>query len=379
MYAARAVGELAPDDDGAPDAPDDGAHDARNCAYFLRMALLRPPWVDVEVSALTGDAFVRMEPHRIPEAHRLEREAGLLLDAEKLSRMEGGASEEADRLMGLACLAALGDVASVDFALAGQHRLAKLAADKRTAAREQGGERLAAITWSGEEGRRVRRALIEAYGGRNWLLLSLPGSDDVVARIAEETTIQDWGKVSVLAALVVAPKTRARALALLQAMPLLERTEVLHEVFHAHDHMRPWASNFDLSPDDGTEGGELVRVYGVFRGVAFRFWEGQRPPEEVLGALSNEAKRAGISSEWEAAILDYYARNALGLYSNRPAGFALVPILKRAALENGHPSLALLVRRLAYIEAQGRLDQATLADAFRGAGPPVLGTGRAME
>lgn len=371
MFAAHAVGELAGDEE-----PGEGAseNDARHCAYFLRMALLHPPSIDVEVPEESGLAFVRMEPRRIPRADRLEREAGLLLEAEKLAKLEGGPSEEADRLMGLACLAAVGETAVVDFMLAGQHRLAKLAAEKQSAAREEGRRRLASIAWSGEEGRRIRQALIESYAGRSWLLLALPGAEDVAVEVAGETKRDNWGKVSLLAALLVAPRTRSRALALLRGMAPPQQIEVMHEVFHAHDHMRPWASNFDLAVEEGAGSGELYRVYRVFRGLAFRLWESHRDPEEVLGALAVEADRAGISAEWRAALIDYYARNALGLYANRPGGFALVGMLKRAALESGHGSLDLLVRMLVYIEAEGRLDPRTLADAFHGAGRPLVGT-----
>jgi hypothetical protein len=145
----------------------------------------------------------------------------------------------------------------------------------------------------------------------------------------------------------------------------------MHEVFHAHDHMRPWATNVELgaapellaaSPGEGA-GATFRRVYGVFRGLAWRLWEGHRSVDEVLHALREEARRSGIDAAWEAALLEYCSRNALGLYSQRESGMAVAMAIKDAVAKNTHPSLATLSRQLDYIELQGRLDARTLADA----------------
>jgi hypothetical protein len=103
----------------------------------------------------------------------------------------------------------------------------------------------------------------------------------------------------------------------------------------------------------------------VFRGLGWRLWEGQRPPEEILAALRSEARRAGIDEAWQAALLSYCGRNLLGLHSHRPSGLDVVRALQAAFKESGHPSLASFRRRLDYIESQSRLDATTLADAMR--------------
>lgn len=99
--------------------------------------------------------------------------------------------------------------------------------------------------------------------------------------------------------------------------------------------------------------------------MAFRLWEAHRSVDEILQALPDEARRAGLDAAWEAAFLEYCTRNALGLYSLRTTGMTLVMAAKEAVRKNGHPSLGTLSKQLDYIELQGRLDARTLADAMR--------------
>lgn len=139
----------------------------------------------------------------------------------------------------------------------------------------------------------------------------------------------------------------------------------MHEVFHAHDHMRPWASNVDLGEAPAEAGAAFLRGYQVYRRAALRLWEAHRPIREILAALPGEARAAGLGAAWEAALIDYVGRNALGLYSHRASGFEVVGVVKEAARRSGHPSLDGLRRQLEYIEAQRRLDATTLADASR--------------
>lgn len=368
LYAARALKEPA----GADEMPEDpeAAHErARSCAYFLRMAMLKPPLVDVLPSPLSTHAGLSVEPRRVPTPLQLEREAALLQAAEEL--VEAPSSDEADRIMGLACLAALGEVAAVDFTLASEPRFAGAAFAKRTKAREEGRKAIADLLRKSDDADRVVRKLSQDFGGRTWLLLSVEGGDELVLATLERGRRDNWGRVSALAALILWPATQARALALVEQLPIQSQVGVMHEVFHAHDHMRPWATNVDLGPPPASlwpssnAGATFRRVYGVFRGLAFRLWEAQRSVDEILEALHVEARRTGIDAAWEAALLEYCSRNALGLHSIRSSGMAVTMAVKAAVQKNAHPSLGTLSKQLDYIEREGRLDARTLADAMR--------------
>ncbi|MRG93842.1 hypothetical protein [Polyangium spumosum] len=357
LYSVRAVkhplegGEVLDD-------PSFAAEGARHCAYFLRMASLSPPTIDVERGVV-------LEPHPTPRPQRLEREAFLLRVAQDLAKSPE--ADEADRLMSYACLTALGEVAGTDFTLAGERRLALSAVATGKAAREAGEEALAAIRWSSEDGARIARRLETDYAGRAWILLFLKGGGDVVLDLTLRSSRESWGRVNALGALVLFPETRARAIEATASLSIRDQVDVMHEVFHAHDHLRPWATNYDLEEPPGASPAvsRFVRAYRVFRGVAFRLWEGQREVGETLAALREEARAAGLGVAWEAAMLDYHARNVLGLHAPRPAGFEVVAPLVEATRRNPDPSLDLLRKQLAYIEAEGRLDARTLADAFR--------------
>jgi hypothetical protein len=153
----------------------------------------------------------------------------------------------------------------------------------------------------------------------------------------------------------------------MQQWSLRDQVDVMHEVFHAHDHVRPWATNYELeAPQNGDPTTEIfIRAYRVFRGLAFRLWEGQRDVQESLAAFSREAEAARLPPDWQAAMLDYFARNTLGLFAQRPAGFSVVPILAAEVRRHSATSLDPLRRQLGYLEAEGRLDARALADAFR--------------
>jgi hypothetical protein len=351
-----------------PEDPEAARERARSCAYFLRMAMLQPPVVDVLPSPLGQSAGISVEPRRIPSPLQLEREAALLGAAEDLVQAPG--SDEADRIMGLACLAALGEVAAVDFTLARERRSADAAIAKRVRAREEGQKAIADLLRRSDDTERVAKRLSMDFGGRTWLLLALDGGDDLVLRTLTRGNRDEWGRVSALAALVLWPTTQARALALVDRLPIREQVDVMHEIFHAHDHMRPWATNVELTAapplaQAGDAGAAFRRAYGVFRGLAWRLWEAQRDVDEIFNALREEARRAGIDAAWEAALLEYYGRNALGLYSQRDAGMGVVAAVKDAIRRSAHPSLATLSKQIDYIELQGRLDARTLADAMR--------------
>lgn len=338
---------------------------ARHCAYFIRMASLSPPSIDMVPNESAAQLTIPVEPVRIPNASRLEREARLLRAAEDLVKNKD--AKEADHLMANACLAALGEVAAVDFSLAGERRLAALALDTGIRARDDGQKQLAAIQWKSPDGMQLAKTLRTDFAGRFWLLLFLQGGNDVVLELARHGDNDDWGRISSFAALLLFPDTRVRALELVTKFSRREQIDVMHEVFHAHDHLRPWATNyeFELPMDASPSAQTFVQVYHVFRNVAFRLWEGQREPIETVDAFSVDAREAGLDAGWQAAIVDYYARNVLGLYSQRNNGLNVLVALKRAMQSNLDPSLEPLRKQLAFIEAQGHLDARTLADAFR--------------
>jgi hypothetical protein len=369
LYAARAV-ELSGDEESgeAEDPAGDAAVHARYCAFFVRMAVLDPPMAEVEPgegtpSRAAGAAGSQVELRRVPTPSELTRMAGLLRAAEDLAGDR--TSDPSDRLMSLACLAALGDETAVDLSLAGEPALAAVAREKAKEAAASGARAIADVDWKGEEGAHLRARLAERFAGQTWLLLVLPGGDRVVLDLVGGASQEDWGQVNALAGLVVARPTRERAVALLGGLSKREQVDVMHEIFHAQDHLRPWASNYAIDDGPGRGRGPFRLAYGVFRGLAWRLWEGQRPVPETLAALHAEVLAAGLDAEWEAVLLDYYGRNVLGLWSHRADGLEVVAALKEAIGASREPALELLRRRLDDIEAHGKLDAASLSEAWR--------------
>ena len=354
----------APTDGGLEDA-EMSVERARHCAYFLRMSSLSPSTIEVFSDEQHVSNSMSLEAVRVPNAPRLEREAQLLRAAEDLASSR--TVDEADHLLSLACLAALGDVAATDFSLAGERRLATLALDAGRRAREGGKKLLGDIRWKTPDGVELARRLRVDYAGRFWLLLFLEGGDKVVLDLARRGDADDWGRISSAAAVLLFPDTRIRAFEIVNKFSRREQVDVMHEIFHAHDHLRPWATNyeFDVPPDASPAAASFLQVYRVFRALAFRLWEGQREPGETVDAFLLEAKEAGLDSAWQAAMIDYYSRNVLGLYSQRNKGLQIMVALDRAIHANPHPSLDPLRRQIAFIKAEGKLDARTLADAFR--------------
>jgi len=338
---------------------------ARHCAYFIRMASLSPPTIDMVPDESAAHRSFPIEPVRIPNASRLEREARLLRAAEDL--VNNKSVDEADHLMAHACLAALGEIAAVDFSLAAERRIAALALDTGKRAREEGKKLLGDIRWKTPDGIELARKLRSDFAGRFWLLLFLEGGSDVVLELARHGDNDDWGRISSFAALLLFPDTRLRTLDIVTKFSRREQIDVMHEIFHAHDHLRPWATNYEfgLPLESSIAAQKFAQVYQVFRRLAYRLWEGQREPIETVDAFLVETREAGLDTAWQAAIVDYYARNLLGLYSQRNKGLDVLVALRRAMQSNPDPSLEPLRKQLAFIEAQGRLDARTLADAFR--------------
>ncbi|MFT3767416.1 MAG: hypothetical protein QM820_18340 [Minicystis sp.] len=339
LYADRAV--QAPAE--AASAATVPAVDASDCAFFVRIAALDPPSLAI---ADTGEAF-GVELRRVPSGAQLDRIFGLVQAVERSVSTGGSKVDPADRLMSLACLAALYDQAAIGFELKGERSLAQLASERGHRAAKNGEDLLATLDLQTPAGERVLAHLAERYAGRSWLLLLLRGGDAPVLRIGAEAGRNDWGRTSALAALLIAPGTRRAALGIVEGLRERQKIAIMHEVFHAHDHQRPWASNYAL--DDAGDG-EFTRVYRVFRGVAWGLWEGARPPEEVLTTLLHEAERERVDRGWITALLDYYGRNALALHQHRADGPVFAGTLKRWLRRNGFTDLDLYRTDLADVE-----------------------------
>jgi hypothetical protein len=364
MFAQHGIAPPSDDEEGAQAGADPIAGRARahDCALYVRMAVLDPPQMEAETTL--GDVTIEARPARAPS--QLELRAMMLEGAREIAADR--VSTKAERLMADACAKVLSDELALDFSLAGDRTLAARAMTTSKEAREAGDKELASIPWPSAEGARVRADLAQHFAGQTWLLLALNGGDALVLALADEAKADDWGHVEGLAALVVNPLTRARGLARVGALPMREQIDVMHEIFHAHDHARPWASNYDLgeaSPGEAREALAFRALYGVFRGLAYRLWEGKRDTATTLAALRTEAKQAGLSDEDRAALFEYFARNVLGIHQNRPDGIDVVAALVTALREERSPALALLNRRLNEILARGKLDAVTLSDAWR--------------
>ncbi len=118
--------------------------------------------------------------------------------------------------------------------------------------------------------------------------------------------------------------------------------------------LRANALDADERGAPGFHGHEFRSAYRVFRGLAARFWEGQRPVDQTLAALAGEARAAGLDPEWEALFLEYYGRNLIGVYQTRAGAPEMMRLLTRAVEENRHPALDAL-RRMIDAEASERM------------------------
>ena len=336
LYADRAV--RAPSDLGVT-PPSSPTTDGADCAFFVRFAALDPPLLGV--AGPTSGPFA-VEVRRVPSSARLDRIFGILDVVER-----GVLAEPADRLMAAACQKALLDEAASGLALLGEHDLARRALARGRVAAAEGEAEIAAIDWDAAAGARQITRLSERYAGRAWLLLFLRGGDAVALRLGGDARREGWGRISVLAGLLVAPGTRRAALSLVGALPVRQQIDVMHEVFHAHDHQRPWASSYVLEDAADTP---LGKAYRVFRPLAWGLWEGARPQREVLAALLREAGRAGLDRAFLAAIIEYYGRNAVVLHQHRRDGDAQATELKRWLRDNAFTDLELYRVTLAEVE-----------------------------
>ena len=318
LYADRAV-QAAASGDPALASP---AEDAADCAFLLRKAVLDPPTLLISGPEDEPGAFAGfpVELRRVPTTAQLDRVSAMVQAAERSLERSVAPPHDAEHLMALACLTALYAEAADDFALVSERELAGVALAKHRVAAREGERLLAGVAWESPEGGRVIAALAEGFPGRSWLLLVLHGGEVPVRRLAgEDGREESWGRTDALAALVVAPVTRGAAVELASGLPRRAQIDVMHEVFQAHDHQRPWASSYAL---EGAGEGDFARAYRVFRGVAWGLWEGARPQDEILAALLRGVAAERLDRTWVAGFADYYGRHALGLHRVRADGAA---------------------------------------------------------
>jgi hypothetical protein len=337
VYATRAVQEPGVAAGGTLKAP--VAVPPTDCAYFVRMAALDPPRVLIDGVPRDEGAFAgfAVELRRVPSSAQLDR-AFEVVDNVERDLEKSARSPTADRLVELACLSAFYGEAATDFALASQHDLSRLASARKKRAVEEGEKLLAGVDWSAPAGKELLARLVAQHGGRAWVLLFLPGGDAPVRALAaapagDRDVGGDFGRVAALAALLVSPATREIAEPLFASLPRRAQIDVMHEVFRAHDHLRPWASSYPLETAGDSE---LGRAYRVFRMLAWGLWEGARPQDEVLASLLRGTAEARLDRAWMLGFLEYYGKNALALHFYRADGQAMARAFREWLLAHGY-------------------------------------------
>jgi hypothetical protein len=322
------------------------ADQTADCAFFVRLAVLDPPKITVG----EGDLAPSVELRRVPTSAQIDRTFAQIAAVEQTIARRGAIAtapviEPADRLMALACLTALYERAAVDLALTRAPGIARTSLLKRNEDADAGAKLLASIEWATPAGKAISKRLAERYSGRSWLLLVLAGGEAPVFASLDDR--DNWGRVNAMAALIIAPDSRDRALALAEKLPRTKQIDVMHEIFHAHDDLRPWSSNYAL---DARGDGEIPRAYRVFRGVAWGLWEGARPPEEVLSVMHRDAERERLDPTWEAAFTSYFAENGLNLHLGRADAAMFWRDVGRWMRDHGHSDLEAYDRIVASVD-----------------------------
>lgn len=317
---------------------------AEDCAFTVRLAELDPP--TAFMMGGEGSPSGVVELHKRPSAGALDRTFSLIQAVEQTMQAATVASpldDRVDRVMALACLTVLYARAGLDFALVGEDRLAERAVTRGKDASAEGKALLDSLGWqAGPTGDAVMDRLTKRWSGRGWLLVALPGGEGPSIRLAHGMDKSNWSRVRVLAALAVAPASRESALEIVEALPVREQIEVMHEVFRAHDHMKPWASSYAIEAGwTGRSKRPFARAYRVFRGVAWGLWEGVRPAEETLDWLVAASKREGLGDDLRGAMISYYAHHALNLHRVRPSKEAFLRSLWEWLRKNGYGDMDL--------------------------------------
>jgi hypothetical protein len=332
LYAARAVHAAGQAPTLAGVAP---AAQPADCAFFLHKALLDPPSLLVSGDGDAAYAGFPVELRRIPSTLQLDRTFAMVAGVEQSLEDGAARTDPAERLVALACLTALYEAAGSDLAFSSDLELSRRALEKGKKAASEGKRLLAGIDWTAPAGRDLLAQLAERFAGRSWHILVLPGGDVPVLRLAAGAARDGFGRTDVLAALIVAPLTRRTALGLVSALPVRAQLDVMHEVFRAYDHQRPWASRYVLDGGDG----EFARAYRVFEHLAWALWEAARPQDETLGALLRGAADQRLDRAWLASLVEYYGRNALALQATRAGGATVAKNFARWLEEHGFAEL----------------------------------------
>jgi hypothetical protein len=340
LFGTRAVappaelGENGGEDDGGRIS--DGG-DATACVMHLPVALLDPP---AALGTTRSGGAYRVDLVRQPTEADLERVASTIVHVESWRSRSG--LDPVESLIVDACLAGLYDRAALELSLAGRADVAQRAMTEASSIRDRARPAVAsALEQRGADAAKLRRSLLLSSHGRAWVLLFLDGTAPLLEGVADDVA-GTFSEVLLVSGLVVSPETRAAALARAGRMPLRRRIDVMHEIFHAHDSSRPWASNYVLEAPDGAseEARAFVRGYEIFRPVAFRLWEAPAPPDEVVASMAESFAARSIDKETARGIAGYYVRNFVGLHRIRQSGREQVGLLDGALLRAGLPGVA---------------------------------------
>lgn len=312
LFAERAIRSSASSNENGGDA----RPEPPPCSFYVSLAWLDPPRAEV-----LGRG-VDIELVRAPSLVELERLSTIILDAEA----HPPSDDLAGRLLDGACLAALYEHAGLMFSLAADTNVAARAVASAQRERESGTRALAELAALAPDRRRdTLRRLDQLAFGRSWVLMFLPGGEDAVESIANDSEIR-FGRSMALASMIVAPRTRSRGIAIADALPIGAQIDLMHELMHAHDNARPWAASYalDLSQDAEAAKTRFARTYSVFYALAWRLWEAARSPEETVDALGREAERAGLDKAERRAIAVYYKKHLARLYRTRDGGLDVI-------------------------------------------------------
>jgi hypothetical protein len=300
----------------------------------LPAALLDPP----RLSTFDDDgAGASVDLVKIPSPGELASRSRSIVLLERVR--SAPTTRLADRLAADACLAGLYDQVATGFALTRERELARRAATGSKAARDDGKVALSTLAKLDKRARDAEMlAALIALDGRAYVLLFLDGTDDLAFELLESEPDAYWA-VELVSGLLIAPRSRERAITVADRLPLARQVDVMHELTHAHDHARPWASSYalELAPDAPAALTEsrFVRGYRVLRPAAWSLWEAQRDPDETVTKLVDAAKREHLDAEMTSAIAGYYERNFWWLYQHRDGGPEKIAVLEAALEKHG--------------------------------------------
>ena len=312
LYAGRAVsapllpGEKADEQASLPDY-------SANCAFLVKPGELDPP----HAVAVSGGDGVSVDLYRVPSDEELDRISAYVAQIEGAKTRPGASRDERVVLDG--CLAALYDRASIEFSLAGERAVATRAALEAGQARRDGGDILRALAAEPDGGAASLRSIAKAYGRDAWVLLFLPNGDAPTLQLAASAGGYTFDGVTFMTALLVNAGTREQALRIADTLDLDRQIEIMHELAHAHDNARPWSAAYELEqPEGSTYESAFFRAYQVFMPMSWRLWEAMLPETDTLDALAREAERKHLDPKTTRALIGYYVRNVIWIYSARP-------------------------------------------------------------